>query len=409
MKSYERLMEYAKYPTGSIEENVSCPSNPKEFDFANALAEEMKSLGITDAEVDENCYVMGTIPANIEGYDGPVLGLIAHIDTSPDAPNENVKPKLTHYEGGDLILNEKEGLKISADALKNFIGCDIITSDGTTLLGADNKAGVAEIMTLAEILHNDSSIPHGTIRIAFTPDEEIGRSSDLFDVEKFGADCAYTIDGDLFGECQSETFSAKGATVTVTGISYHPGFAKNNMKNAIHVAEEFEQMLPVNERPEYREGREGFYHITSFNGSVEKATMGYIIRDFVWEKIESRCEVMRKAAEYLNHVYGEGTVQVEFTEQYHNMGEVVEKHPKLTEIPLDVIREMGYTPDTAPIRGGTDGAFLSFKGLPCPNLGPGGSNFHSRQEFAVVQDMENATKMIIEVVQRIAKLKKDEL
>ncbi len=377
MKSYERLMEYAKYPTGSIEENASCPSNPKEFDFANALAEEMKSLGITDAEVDENCYVMGTIPANIEGYNGPVLGLIAHIDTSPDAPNEN--------------------------------GCDIITSDGTTLLGADNKAGVAEIMTLAEILHNDSSIPHGTIRIAFTPDEEIGRSSDLFDVEKFGADCAYTIDGDLFGECQSETFSAMGATVTVTGISYHPGFAKNNMKNAIHVAEEFEQMLPVNERPEYREGREGFYHITSFNGSVEKATMGYIIRDFVWEKIESRCEVMRKAAEYLNHVYGEGTVQVEFTEQYHNMGEVVEKHPKLTEIPLDVIREMGYTPDTAPIRGGTDGAFLSFKGLPCPNLGPGGSNFHSRQEFAVVQDMENATKMIIEVVQRIAKLKKDEL
>ncbi|MCH3955525.1 MAG: peptidase T [Eubacterium sp.] len=409
MKAYERLMEYVKYPTGSTEENDACPSNPKEFDFANALADEMKTLGVEDVDVDEHCYVMGTIPANIENYDGPVLGLIAHIDTSPDAPNENVKPVMHHYEGGNLIINEKEGIKVDAETLKNFIGCDIITSDGTTLLGGDNKAGVAEIMTLAEILHNDSSIKHGTIRIGFTPDEEIGRSSDLFDLDKFGADCAYTIDGDLFGECQSETFSAMGSKVTVNGVGVHPGFAKNAMINALHVAEEFDDMLPRDERPEYTAGREGFYHLVTMSGGVEKAVMNFILRDFDWDLVEKRADMMNKTAEFLNHKYGEGTVVVENTEQYHNMGEIIEQHPKLTEIPLSVIREMGYEPDTAPIRGGTDGAFLSFRGLPCPNLGPGGSNFHGRSEFAVVQDMEKATEMITKVVQKIAEVKKSDL
>ncbi|MDD5922339.1 MAG: tripeptide aminopeptidase PepT, partial [Eubacteriales bacterium] len=271
MRACERLMKYVTFSTGSCESNPECPSNPKEFDFAEALADEMKTLGLKDAEVDEHCYVMGTIQPS-EGYENaPVLGLIAHMDTSPDAPNENVKPRATLYKGNGLVINEEENIRIPAEDLAGCEGKHIITSDGTTLLGADNKAGISEIMTLAEELRNHPEIRHGKIRIAFTPDEEIGRSSDLFDIEKFGADFAYTVDGDFFGECQSETFYAVSAEVTVLGIGCHPGSAKERMKDAIQIAEEFDRLLPSWDRPEYREGREGFFHLTDFHGMVEKA------------------------------------------------------------------------------------------------------------------------------------------
>ncbi len=410
MKAYERLIEYTAYPTGSDPESETIPSCPAEWDLARALEKEMQELGFENVDLDEHCYLMGELPANIDGYQGPVLGLIAHMDVSCEAPFENVKPQIIHYDGGDLIQNAEKDLRVKASEypfLENYIGCDIITSDGTTLLGADNKAGIAEILTLAETLQNDPDIKHGTIKVCFTPDEEIGKSSDYFDVEKFGADGAYTVDGDAFGECQSETFNAIEVVVKVTGLNIHPGSAKNKMINAVRIAAEFERMIPDAETPEHTERYEGFYHLRSISGDVESARMEYIIRDHDLAIARRRGETLNKIAAFLNDKYGEGTVIVELEESYRNMYEILKDHMELVNIPMDVIREMGTEPDTTPIRGGTDGAFLSFRGLPCPNIGPGGHNFHSRKEFAVIQSMDRAVEMLVKIVQRFAKAEKN--
>ena len=405
MKAHERLLAYTAYPTGSDPNCETIPSSPAEWDFARDLQKEMEQLGLTNVTLDEHCYLMGEIPGNIDNYQGPVLGLIAHMDVSCEAPFENIKPQIIHYEGGDVIQNEEKDLRIKVSDfpfLENYIGCDIITSDGTTLLGADNKAGIAEILTLAEYRGEHPEVKHGPIRVCFTPDEEIGRSSDEFDVEKFGADCAYTVDGDAFGECQWETFNAIEVNVYINGFSIHPGSAKNKMINAARIACEFDHMIPDSETPEHTEDHEGFYHLCEMKGDVEHAEMEYIIRDHDWEKAKKRAEFLRSIETFLNGRYGEGTVEVKMEESYHNMLEIIEKHPRLIELPLEIIREMGTEPDTSPIRGGTDGAFLSFKGLPCPNLGPGAHNFHGRREFAVIQSMDKAVEMLITLVQRIA-------
>lgn len=405
MKAYERLLQYVKYETASDPKADVIPSNPKEWDFARALAEEMKSLGLVDIDVDEHCYVYGRIPANIPDYAGPVLGLIAHMDVSDAAPAENIKAQIIHYEGGDLVQNAETGDVISAadyPFLENYIGCDIITSDGSTLLGADNKAGIAEILTLAEILKEDPSIRHGDIAVGFTPDEEIGESSTFFDIEKFGADIAYTVDGDAFGECNYESFNAFSAEVRIKGFNIHPGSAKGKMINAARIAAEFERMLPDSETPEHTEGYEGFYHLCSITGDVESAELEYIVRDHDRTIAQKRCEHLQQTAAYLNAQYGPDTVTVTISESYRNMREVMDQHPDLVRIPCEIMQEMGVTPDTSPIRGGTDGAFLSFRGLPCPNLGVGGHNFHGRKEFAVLQDMDRTVELLRRLAERIA-------
>ena len=409
MKAYERLINYTKYPTGSNPDCPDCPSNPAEWDFAKDLAKEMEDLGFIDIDLDENCYLMGTIPSNTSNEKAPSLGLIAHMDVSPEAPYENIKPSITHYQGGELILNEEKGLKLSPEDypfMNKYVGKHILHTDGTTLLGADNKAGIADILTMAEKLKEDSSIEHGTIRVCFTPDEEIGRSGDLFNVKKFAADFAYTVDGGAFEECQSESFNAMGATITFNGIGIHTGSAKGKMKNALRLAIEFDSMLPEAVRPEYTEGYENFYHLDKISGEVEKAESKYLLRSFDKDEIIEMKEFMEKIADFMNDKYGEGTVETQIKEQYRNMGEIISQHPMITEIPERIIREMGYVPDTAPIRGGTDGARLSFEGLPCPNLGPGGFNFHSREEFAVIEDMDLAVEALIKLVQEFGKMTK---
>ncbi len=408
MRAYERLMRYAKYPTGADPTSENTPSNPKIWNLAREIEEEMKSIGLSDVTLDENCYLMGELPANIDNYQGQTLGLIAHMDVSYEAPSEDVKPQVIHYEGGDIIQNVTKNLRIDKGTfpfIENYIGMDIVTSDGTTLLGADNKAGVAEIMTMAEHLINHPEIKHGRIRICFTVDEEIGRSGEKFNLDKFQSDFAYTVDGEAFGECQSETFNAFEATVKVKGISVHPGSAKNRMKNAVKIAEEFDGMLPPCETPEHTEGYEGFYHLMEFHGDIENAKMEYIIRDHDFDKAKSRADHMVEIADFLNNRYGDNTCQVIVEESYRNMKEVVAGHPKLVGIPVAVMKEMGVVPNLEPIRGGTDGAFLSGKGLPCPNLGVGAHNFHGRKEFAVVQEMDRVVELLVGIAKKVGEEK----
>lgn len=407
MKAYERMLEYVKYPTASDPKNDVVPSTETQWDLARALVKEMEEMGISNVTLDDHCYVMGEIPSNIEGYKGPSVGFVAHMDVSYEAPSENIKAQVIEYDGGDIIQNEELDLRIDAATfpfIENYKGCHIITSDGTTLLGADNKAGIAEILTMAETLLNNPEIKHGTVKIAFTPDEEIGAGTDFFDVEKFGADFAYTVDGDAFGECQSETFNAFTANVYVTGFNIHPGSAKNKMKNAARIAAEYEVMLPDSETPEHTEGFEGFYHLCEVKGDIERTEMEYIIRDHDLAEAERRCEFMKKVADYLNIKYGEGTVRVEIIPSYRNMKEVIEANPQVIDIVMSVYEEMGVNPDTAPIRGGTDGANLSFMGLPCPNLGVGGHNFHGVKEFAVVEDMDKVVDLLVRITKKIAEI-----
>lgn len=406
MRAYERLLKYVSYSTGSNPEATEVPSNPDEFIFARDLAAEMETLGFVDVHVDEHCYIRGTIPANIENYDGPVLGLIAHIDVSSAAAYTDIKPQVIHYTGGDLVQDAEKGYMVSRDDypfLARYEGMDIVTSDGTTLLGADDKAGVSEIMTLAEQLQGDPAIKHGTIEVCFTPDEEIGRGSDFFDIDGFNADVAYTVDGEAFGEVQGETFNALSATVRINGFSIHPGSAKNMMKNACRIACEFDGLIPDSETPEHTEGYEGFYHLIEMKGDVERMDLDYIIRDHDFALAQSRAEHMHRIAEFLNSKYGDGTVEVDIEESYRNMIEIINEHPRLLELPIEILKEMDVEADTSPIRGGTDGATLSFKGLPCPNIGVGGHNFHGRKEFAVVQSMDSVVELLIRLVQAIAK------
>ncbi len=392
-------MNYALYPTMSDEESATCPSTKKQLELAGVLVKELRELGLTDAEVDRNGYVYATLPASCEG-EVNAIGFIAHMDTSPEACDENIKLKVTEYKGGDILLNEKRDIWLRVSEypyLADYEGQHLITSDGTTLIGADDKAGIAEIMTaLQKII--ESGIPHGKICVGFTPDEEIGRGADLFDVKKFGADYAYTVDGGAIGELEYENFNAASARVTVNGVSIHPGSAKGKMKNASLIACEFNALLPADEIPELTEGYEGFHHLTSMSGEIELAKLNYIIRDHDMEKFEAKKAVFTAAAEKINAKYGEGTLVLDMKDSYYNMKEKIEPCMFIVERARAAMLDEGIRPITVPIRGGTDGARLSYMGLPCPNLSTGGENFHSRFEFVSVEAMEKMSDILVRII-----------
>lgn len=403
MRAYERLLKYSKFPTASDSSSDTCPSTPEQLVFGRTLVEEMKNMGIKDATIDENGYVFGTIEANIEDWQGSVVGFIAHMDVVRDVPYENIKAKIiSDYDGGEIILNPEQNIVLSPkeyDSLLLYVGQDLVVTDGTTLLGADNKAGIAEVLTMAEELLNNPEIKHGEIKIGFTPDEEIGRGADHFDVARFGADFAYTVDGGAFGEVEYETFNAATAKITVYGQNIHPGAAKDKMKNAQLVAMEFDRMLPADEKPQYTEGYEGFYHLIRMSGEVEKATLTYIIRDHDERRFEEKKERVQKIASLLNQSYGSGTVEVQVVDSYGNMAEQIKPHWHLIETANAAVREVGGTPVSLPVRGGTDGARLSFMGLPCPNLGTGSHNHHGKTEFACVQAMDKCVAMLVKIAE----------
>ena len=403
MRAYERLLKYSKFPTASDSSSDTCPSTPEQLVFGRTLVEEMKNMGIKDATIDENGYVFGTIEANIEDWQGSVVGFIAHMDVVRDVPYENIKAKIiSDYDGGEIILNPEQNIVLSPkeyDSLLLYVGQDLVVTDGTTLLGADNKAGIAEVLTMAEELLNNPEIKHGEIKIGFTPDEEIGRGADHFDVARFGADFAYTVDGGAFGEVEYETFNAATAKITVYGQNIHPGAAKDKMKNAQLVAMEFDRMLLADEKPQYTEGYEGFYHLIRMSGEVEKATLTYIIRDHDERRFEEKKERVQKIASLLNQSYGSGTVEVQVVDSYGNMAEQIKPHWHLIETANAAVREVGGTPVSLPVRGGTDGARLSFMGLPCPNLGTGSHNHHGKTEFACVQAMDKCVAMLVKIAE----------
>ncbi len=407
-ETIERFLQYVKVDTQSSDESESTPSTGKQHDLAKLLVEELEQLGAEEITYDkEHCYVYASIPASKGCEEAPVLGFVAHMDTSPAVTGANVQPGIVeNYTGENIVLmsadeNGGEAVLMKVDdfpELARYVGQDLIVTDGTTLLGADDKAGIAEIMTMADYFLRNPQVPHGKIRIGFTPDEEIGRGADFFDVELFGADYAYTVDGGALGEIEYENFNAAGATLRVHGRSVHPGSAKGKMKNAILIAQEFQIMLPVFQNPMYTEGYEGFYHLNSIRGDVEAVTADYIIRDHDRELFEQKKKQFLQIADFLNEKHGVGTVVIEMSDSYYNMREVLEPHMHLVENASAAMKELGIEPLISPIRGGTDGARLSFMGLPCPNLCTGGENFHGRFEFACVQSMEKVTELLIRIV-----------
>ncbi len=396
----ERFLRYVQYDTTSCEESAERPSTPGQLVFADVLVEEMKALGISNVR-SKNAYVYGEIPATAGCEDQPAIGLIAHLDTAPAASGANIHPHIVHYEGGDIVLNEQQNVVMrEADfpALAKYRGHDLVVTDGTTLLGADDKAGIAEIMTVADrLLHEE--IPHGKICIAFTPDEEIGSGADGFDVAGFGAAYAYTVDGGDLGDINYESFNAADLKVKFHGRSIHPGSAKGKMMNALLMGMEFHRMLPVNENPMYTEKYEGFYHLEGMSGNEETAQMHYIVRDHDRAKFEQKKDRVRKIAEYLNMVYGEGRVELNLTDTYYNMREVLEDKMEVLHRAQNAFRACGVEPYSTPIRGGTDGSRLSFMGLPCPNLSTGGANGHGHFEFASVPEMETMVEVLLHLVQ----------
>ncbi|MBW6410606.1 peptidase T [Clostridium weizhouense] len=404
MKAYERLLKYVKVYTTSEENSKTNPTTERQFDLAHLLVEEMKELGIRDVRCDKNCYVYGHIPAT-EGYeDKKSIGLIAHMDTAPSALGKNVNPQIIeNYDGEDVLLKTTNTILSPKKFphLKDLKGRTLITTDGTTLLGADDKAGIAEILTACETIINNN-IPHGKICIAFTPDEEVGQGADLFDVKNFGADFAYTIDGGVEGEISYENFNAAGVKVEISGVSVHPGSAKNTMINALNVAIEFNSMLPACEKPEYTEGYEGFYYLEKLSGNTDHASMEYILRDHDAEKFEVKKSLIKLAEKLINEKYGEGTIKATIKEQYRNMVELVKPCIHLIDNATEAMKSLGVTPVVEPIRGGTDGARLSYMGLPCPNLGTGGYAFHGEYEHITVEGMDICTNIIIEILKRYA-------
>lgn len=399
-----RFLKYAKFDTKADENSETVPSTPGQVVLAKELGKELEQLGLVDVSVDENGYVMGTLPSNLN-KNVPTVGFIAHVDTSPDMSGTNVNPKFVeNYDGGDIKLNDEVTLSpVDFPELKDYIGETLITTDGTTLLGADDKAGIAEIITAIEYLVEHPEIPHGTIKVGFTPDEEIGRGPNHFDVEKFGADLAYTMDGGAVGELEYENFNAAGAKVTVLGRNVHPGYAKNKMVNSMLIASEFITMLPESETPQTTEGYEGFYHLNSISGDVEKTVLNYIIRDFDKESFENRKKYMVEAAEKLNKKYP-NRVNIEVKDQYRNMKEMIEPVMYVVDNAKKAMEEVGVKPLIKPIRGGTDGARLSFMGLPTPNIFAGGLNFHGKFEYVPVSSLEKAVQVILKIVDLYAKI-----
>ncbi|TCS84004.1 peptidase T [Tepidibacillus fermentans] len=405
-KVVERFLNYVKYDTRSNDESTTVPTTPGQMVLAKAIAEELKQIGLQEVEVDVKGYVYATLPSNIE-KEVPTIGFIAHMDTSPDMTGTNVNPQIVkNYDGGDIVLNKEQNIVLSPKQfpeLKNYIGKTLITTDGTTLLGADDKAGVAEIVTAMEYLIQHPEIPHGKIRIGFTPDEEVGKGADHFDVEGFGADFAYTIDGGPIGELEYENFNAAGAKVRIRGRNVHPGTAKNKMINSMLVANEYIASLPENETPVHTEGYEGFYHLISMKGEVEETTLQYIIRDFDKTSFENRKKTMVEMADKINQKYGEGICTVELKDQYYNMKEKIEPVKHIVDTAFEAMREVGIEPIVKPIRGGTDGARLSYMGLPTPNIFAGGHNFHGRYEFIPTFAMEKAVEVILKIVELYAR------
>ena len=404
-KVIEKFLNYVKIDTRSDENSTACPTTAKQHNMAKLLVKELEEMGAEDITYDtEHCYVYASIPAS-EGCDGrPVLGFIAHMDTAPAVTGENVKPRIIeNYDGKDIVLNEEKNIVMKVSdfpELVEYTGKRLIVTDGTTLLGADDKAGVAEIMTMAEQLLLSRDIPHGKIRIGFTPDEEVGAGADHFDVKLFGADYAYTVDGGKLGELEYENFNAAGAKVTFHGRSVHPGDAKNKMVNALLLAMEFQNMLPVFENPMYTEKYEGFYHLDLLSGSVEKAQAEYIIRDHDKDKFEQKKETFLRIGAYLNEKYGKDTVQIDMKDSYYNMREIIEQHMQLIENAKAAMEETGVNPIVVPIRGGTDGARLSYMGLPCPNLCTGGHNFHGRFEYICADSMEKIVEILLKLAMK---------
>lgn len=396
----ERFLRYVRFDTKSDEFSESCPSTETQRVLAVQLVKEMQAMGISDAYMDSNGYVYGTVPGDPEL---PAIGLIAHLDTSPDMPGNNVNAKIVQYAGGDIVLNAENNIILSPkeyESLNEDIGKQLIVTDGTTLLGADDKAGIAEILTCAEILLH-SQKKHATLKIAFTPDEEIGRGADLFDVPGFGADYAYTVDGGKLGELEYENFNAAGAKVTVNGLNIHPGSAKNKMRNSQQIAMEFHSLLPEMERPEHTEGYQGFYHLIGMSGTVEQSQLRYIIRDHDREKFQNKKILMENIADKLNDKYGSGTIVLEITDSYYNMREKIEPCMYVVDRAKKAMESVGVTPITVPIRGGTDGARLSFMGLPCPNICTGGKNFHGRYEYVAAEDMEKIVEILTTILTNI--------
>ncbi len=407
----EKFLTYVKIDTQSAETDEGhFPSTQKQFDLARLLVSQLKEMGAVDVVLDEeHCYVYATIPSTLkEGKTAPVLGFISHMDTSPAVSGKDVKPRvIENYDGKDIVLNEEKNIVMTVEEnpeLTDYMGQSLIVTDGTTLLGADDKAGVAEIMEMTDFLLHHPEIEHGTIRIAFTPDEEVGQGVDYFDVKGFGADFAYTVDGGKLGELEYESFNAAGAKLTVHGYSVHPGSAKNKMLNAILLAQEFQSILPVHENPASTEGYEGFYHPDTISGSVEEVVVDYIIRDHDRQKFEQKKEFFKKTAAFLNEKYDREIFTVDMKDSYYNMSEkIYPENAHLIENAVKAMENLGVTPLIAPIRGGTDGSRLSFMGLPCPNLCTGGHNFHGRFEYACADSMKTCVEILLQIVMLYAK------
>ena len=412
MDIVERFLKYVQIDTQSEDDREEFPSTEKQRNLAVLLKKELIEMGASEVRLDEHCYVYAKIPANTD-QNVPSVGFISHMDTAPACPGTGILPQIHRgYDGGALILNKEKNIKMSPEQfpeLLDYVGKDLITSDGTTLLGADDKAGVAEIMTMAEYLLTHPEVKHGDICIGFTPDEEVGRGADFFDLKGFGADVAYTVDGGALGEIEYENFNAASAKVKIHGVNIHPGSARGQMKNSLLIGMEFQQMLPVFENPACTDGYEGFFHLDSMSGNVEETVMDYIIRDHDKKKFQEKKDLVTAAAEYMNKKYGEGTVELILKDSYYNMKEKIEPHKYLIEVARKAMQDAGVEPVTLPIRGGTDGARLSYEGLPCPNLCTGGLNFHGRYEYICIQSMEKIAEILTDIVKRFATGEKQEL
>ena len=401
----KRFISYVTIDTESDPNNPNFPSSDNQWDLANLLVKELKDIGMSDVTLDKNCYVMATLPSNLD-YDVPTIGFVSHIDTTPDYTGSNVKPKIHHeYDGKDIVLNENENIVLSPsyfDDLLQYKGQTIITTDGTTLLGADDKAGITEIVSAMEYLINHPEIKHGKIRICFTPDEEVGKGAHKFDVKKFGADWAYTMDGSQIGELEYENFNAASAKITINGKIVHPGYAKGKMINSMTIAGDFIHRLPSKEVPESTEGYEGFFHLHQLKGNVEQSVLHYIIRDHDTDLFNNRKQFMIDLVAKMNSELGDDAIEIDIKDQYYNMKEKVIPVMHIVDIAEEVMKEIGITPLIKPVRGGTDGSQLSFMGLPCPNIFAGGHNFHGRYEYVPVESMMKATEVIIGISEKVA-------